>query len=237
MREQRGNRMKLKYKRIVLIITTFTMMIGMVIFSIISPEGSKANSNETEVLNDANDFKTEDVLELGEAQAVVEGQEIILEKSADSELNQLLIDYFEASVSCDMDKLETIVSDVSILDKDELRIKYELVESVENIQCYIVKGPSEGKYLVYVYSEIKFKDIETMAPGLSRLTVVSTADGGYVIFFGADEEVEQFAKLTDASAPVQEMVQKVSIRMEEALSKDADLKALNEKMTGAAQTE
>ena len=231
--------MKLKYKKIVLLITTFTMMIGMVIFSIITPSGNKVNSNEEALVkeNAEDGNQTEDVLALETTQAVVEGQEIVLEKSVDSALNQLLIDYFQASVACDMDKLSTLVSDVSILQEEELRVKYELVESVENIQCYVVKGPSAGKYLVYVYSEIKFKDIETMAPGLSRLTVVNTADGGYVIFFGADEEIEQFAKVTDSSAPVQEMVQKVSIRMEEALSKDVDLKALNEKMTGAAQEE
>ena len=89
----------------------------------------------------------------------------------------------------------------------------------------------------YVYSEIKFKDIATVAPGLSRITVSDTEDGSYVIFFGVDEEIEQFAKLTDASSPVQEMVQKVSSRMEEALAVDADLRALNEKMTRESQTE
>lgn len=231
--------MKLKYKRIVLFITTFTMMIGMVIFSTIAPADSQANSShvgEPQVDSDIQEENGED-LSLEETQAIVDGQEIILEKSVDEALNQLIIDYFDASVACDMEKLETLVSDASILNKNELKIKYELVEAVKNIQCYIVKGPSEGKYLVYVYSEVKLKDIETMAPGLSRLTVVDTADGGYVIFFGADTEVEQFAEITDSSAPVQEMVQKVTTRMEEALSKDADLKALNERMTGTAQTE
>lgn len=229
--------MKLKYKKMVLVITTFTMMIGMVIFSIISPSDSTVNGNEAGMLSEREENQTQEELELEETQTAMDGQEAVLEKSVDEKLNQLLMDYFNASVACDMDKLSTLVSDVSVLEEEELRIKYELVESVENVQCYVVKGPSEGKYLVYVYSEIKFKDIATMAPGLSRLTVVDTADGGYVIFFGADEEVEQFAEITDSSAPVQKMVQKVSLRMEEALAKDADLKALNEKMTGTAQTE
>lgn len=229
--------MKLKYKKMVLVITTFTMMIGMVIFSIISPSDSTVNGNEAGMLSEREENQTQEELELEETQSAMDGQEAVLEKSVDEKLNQLLMDYFNASVACDMDKLSTLVSDVSVLEEEELRIKYELVESVENVQCYVVKGPSEGKYLVYVYSEIKFKDIATMAPGLSRLTVVDTADGGYVIFFGADEEVEQFAEITDSSAPVQKMVQKVSLRMEEALAKDADLKALNEKMTGTAQTE
>ena len=149
----------------------------------------------------------------------------------------MLVDYFNASVSCDMEKLESLVNDVSVLNEDELKIRYELVEAVENVECYVVKGPSEVKYLVYVYSEIKFKDIATVAPGLSRITVSDTEDGSYVIFFGVDEEIEQFAKLTDASSPVQEMVQKVSSRMEEALAVDADLRALNEKMTRESQTE
>ena len=236
--------MKLKYKKIILTITTFTMMIGMVIFSIISPGGSSAseagklNNSEEEMLTENNDSQmNEDASGSEETQVAADGQEIVLEKSADSALNQLLVDYFNASVSCDMDELGHLVSDVSVLNEDELKVKYELVEAVENVECYVVKGPSEGKYLVYVYSEIKFKDIKTKAPGLSRLTVVNAADGGYVIFFGADAEIEQFAKITDSSEPVQEMVKKVSRKMKKAMNKDADLKALNEKMTGDEQEE
>lgn len=231
--------MKLKYKRIVLIITTFTMLIGMMIFSTIRPVGQSGEDNQSKTANTDTVTQNEGdgAVSEGEEQVVLDGQTITLEKSADEELNQLIANYFNASVACDMDTLKTLVSDVSVLDKDELKIKYELIEAVKNVECYIMNGPSEGKYLVYVYSEIKFKDIETMAPGLSRLTVVKGADGGYVIFFGADSEVEQFVEQADVSAPVQELVQKVNTKMEEALSSDADLKELNEKMTGEAKSE
>lgn len=230
--------MRLKYKRMILLITTFTMLIGMVIFSIISPKGSHTKENK-EVKEDTNaeEGTTEEEIALNDTQDSSDTGELVLEKSSDEALNQLVIDYFNASLSCDMDKLANLVSDVTILDRDELKVKYELVEAIHNIECYVVNGPSEGKCLVYVYSEIKFKDIETMAPGLSRLTVVKSDAGNYVIFFGADGEIEQFAEQADMSAPVQELVQRVSMKMEEALGKDADLKSLNERMTGAGQAE
>ena len=228
--------MKLKYKKKILVITTFTMMIGMAILSTIAPAGGttseseKLNSSEEELLDENNESQTEE-----ETQNITEKQENALEKSADNALNQLIIDYFNASIACDMDALKHLVSDVSVLNEEELKLKYELVEDIENVECYVVDGPTEGKYLVYVYSEIKFKDIKTPAPGLSRLTVVDTEEEGYVIFFGVDKEVEQFAKITDNSEPVQKMVQKVRKRMKKALSKDTDLKALNKKMTGDMQ--
>lgn len=236
--------MKLKYKKIVLLITTFTMLIGLVVLSIITPSGStvgdgQAEQTQADTQDDKEDLtegtNTEETDTEGQGTVAADSQNILLEKSTNEQINQLIVDYFEASVACDMDALGTLVSDVSILNQEELKIKYELVESVENIECYFAKGLPEGKYLVYVYSEVKFKDIATMAPGLSRLSVVETADGGYTIFFGADTEIEQFVELADVSAPVQELVEKVSVKMEEALSNDAALRSLNEKMTGGTQ--
>ena len=230
--------MKLRYKKMILVITTFTMMIGMSILSTIAPAGGsvseseKLNKTEEELLDENDESQIKE-----EIQNTTEKQENVLEKSADNALNQLINDYFNASIACDMDALQHLVSDVSVLNEEELKLKYELVEDIENVECYVVNGPTEGKYLVYVYSEIRFKDIKTAAPGLSRLTVVDTEDEDYVIFFGVDSEIEQFAKVTDASEPVQEMVQKVSKRMKKALKKDVDLKALNEKMTGDTQAE
>lgn len=244
--------MKLKYKKIVLVVTTFTMLIGCMIFSTVSPMESSEENKETEEVigeqkekedknegetkeNTVNEQNTEqqDTKEQNAEQQDTQSQDSILEKSTNEQINQLVNDYFDASVTCDMEKLGTLVNDVSILNKDELKLKYEFVEGIKNVECYLAKGLPENKYLVYVYSEVKFKDVATMAPGLSRLNIVKTEEGKYQIFFGADAEIEKIVKDMDSSDAVQKLVEKVGLKMEEALSSDAKLKELNEKMTVA----
>ncbi len=249
--------MKLKYKKIVLVVTTFTMLIGCMIFSTVSPTESseenkeviseqkeKEDKNEGETKeNTVNEQNTEqqntkeqnaeqqNVEQQNTEQQDTQSQDSVLEKSTNEQINQLIKDYFDASVICDMEKLGTLVNDVSTLNKEELKLKYEFVEGIKNVECYLAKGLPENKYLVYIYSEVKFKDVATMAPGLSRLNVVKTEEGKYQIFFGADAEIEKIVKDMDSSDAVQKLVEKVGLKMEEALSSDAKLKELNEKMT------
>jgi hypothetical protein len=92
-------------------------------------------------------------------------------------------------------------------------------------------GPKEGTYLVYVYSELKLKDIETLAPGLTRLFIITDDDGSLKVFFGADSEVEEFIKENDETDVVKKLVEKVETRMEEALSQDEDLREFNKALT------
>ena len=275
--------MKLKYKKIVLVVTTFTMLIGCMIFTTVDSNknveeqnpieqqvdgqqnqetenseqkennvqevNNEKNTEDTQVENNTQDVNneknTEDTQEKTNTQEVnnvekIENTEntqeeqnegIALEKSTNQQINQLVSNYFKASVNCDMETLGTLVNDVSILKKEELKLKYEFVEDIKNVECYFAEGLSENKYLVYVYSEVKFKDVDTMAPGLSRLTIVKTEEENYQIFFGADKEMEQFVKKADNSESVQKLVKKVGLKMEEALSNDSKLKELNEKMT------
>lgn len=272
--------MKLKYKKIVLVVTTFTMLIGCMIFTTVDSNknveeqnpieqqvdgqqnqetenseqkennvqevNNEKNTEDTQVENNTQDVNneknTEDTQEKTNTQEVnnvekientqeEQNEGIALEKSTNQQINQLVSNYFKASVNCDMETLGTLVNDVSILKKEELKLKYEFVEDIKNVECYFAEGLSENKYLVYVYSEVKFKDVDTMAPGLSRLTIVKTEEENYQIFFGADKEMEQFVKKADNSESVQKLVKKVGLKMEEALSNDSKLKELNEKMT------
>ena len=257
--------MKLKYKKIVLVVTTFTMLAGCMIFTTVDSnknveednlieqemdgqqnqetenleqkENNVQEVNNTEDTQEENNIqegnnveKTENTQEINNIQEE-QNESIVLEKSTNQQINQLVSNYFESSLKCDMEKLGTLVNDVTVLKKEELKLKYEFVEDIKNVECYFAEGLSENKYLVYVYSEVKFKDVDTMAPGLSRLTIVKTEEGNYQIFFGADKEMEQFVKKADNSESVQKLVKKVGLKMEEALSNDSKLKELNEKMT------
>ncbi|MEG2512367.1 MAG: hypothetical protein RSA52_03825 [Acetivibrio sp.] len=223
--------MKFKYKKMIVTITMGTMLIGFAIFSTVTPKSSTVNKKSK--------IKTEEVLpspipQVKEKEAVDTSK---IQKDLNPQVTQVVKDYLLASVNCDMDALEETVNNISMVDEKELQLKYEFVEGVSNIECYMIPAPSEGGYLVYIYRDLKIKDVETLAPGLSRVYVAVGADGNYRIFFGADTGLESFINQTDQTKEVKELVEKVNKKMEEAISVDADLSSFIEKITTTVKEE
>ncbi len=216
--------MKFKYKKMIVMITMGTMLIGCVIFSTVSPNKDKSTSTKTVATQESEQVSPTPTQSPDVDTTVVQ-------KDLNTEVSQVVQNYLIASVACDMDALEDTVNDISMISEEELKLKYEFVESVNNIECYMIPGPNGDGYLVYAYRELKLKDIETLAPGLSRVYVKTGDNGEYRVFFGADTGLEDFINTTDQSAEVTELVNKVNTKMEEAVSSDKDLKTFIEKIT------
>ena len=216
--------MKFKYKKMIVMITMGTMLIGCVIFSTVSPNKDKETSTKalkTQVSEEATPTPTQSP----------KVDTTVIQKDLNPEVSKVVQNYLIASVACDMDALEDTVNDISMISEEELKLKYEYVESVNNIECYMIPGPNGDGYLVYAYRELKLKDINTLAPGLSRVYVTTGDNGEYRVFFGADTGLEDFIAKTDKSTEVTELVNKVNTKMEEAVSSDKDLKTFIEKIT------
>ena len=216
--------MKLKYKKAAVLVSMCTMLIGLVGFSI--GTGAARTSKEAKPQNTPS-------LTVQTTEPEPE-----MDKSSDEKINLLVQKYFKASVEKDMEVLADLVTNIEYVDKKQLEVKYQYVEDVKNIECYVEQGPEEGTYLTYVYSELKIKDIDTLAPGLSRFYIVTGEDGALKVFFGADSAIEEFIEKADASEEIQKLAAKVQTRLEEALSSDEKLQEFNERLTekGKEQT-
>lgn len=235
--------MKFKYKKIVLLITMSTMFIGMIIFSMLESNtkpSTKVEENEEQKIDEqkgeeqlAEENQEEEEQDVKEAAASPEPEiRGVIQKNLNAEISEVVKLYLETSVSCDMDALEEVVSNISMIDENELKLKYQSVERIENIECYMVEGPDQSGYLVYAYRELKLKNIDTLAPGLSRMYVTRGDSGEYRVFFGADTGLEEFIAATDRSKEVVELVEKVDKKLEEAKSSDAKLKEFIDALTG-----
>lgn len=209
--------MKFKYKKAVVLVSMGTMFIGLVAFSM--GAGASRPSKEVNTVQTASPAVQTTEPEYG------------LDKSTDEKINLLVQDYFKASVAKDMDSLADLVTNIEYVNEKQLEVKYRYVEDVKNIECYVMDGPEEGTYLTYVYSELKLKDIDTLAPGLSRFYIISGEDGALKVFFGADSSIEEFIEKVDESSEVKELAAKVQTRLEEALSSDEKLQEFNKKLT------
>lgn len=195
--------MKLKYKKLVIIITVVTLFLSFFILTLIPTGGSGGNSAE-----DAE-----------------------LELNEDKEIYQLVTNYFEAKKTVNMDALSTLVSDINQIDREKFTAMAAYVEDYQNINCYVIKSEDTDACRVYVKYDMKLKNIETLAPCLSAFYVTTTSDGGYAIYLSAlDEDQEDFITSADKNMEIIELKEEVSDSLQEAIEKDASFKQFYQKM-------
>lgn len=217
--------MKFKYKKIILMVTMCTMFIGMVVFSILTPAEDSGKKTEKEAKTTASPQpspeETEDVIQETE----VSPDDIVLVKDMEKEVSAIVEKYLTDSVNVDMDALEQDVTNISMVDEKSLKLKFKDVEAIENVVCYMVKGPLDDGYLVYTYHDLKIKGIDTLAPGLSRFYVTKDENGEYKVYFGASTGLEEFIESADSSPAVIQLKNDTDNKLTQARKSDKKLDA------------
>lgn len=227
--------MKFKYKKIILIITMCTMCIGMVTISLSTP------SKDKETKEKAYQEQENTLTQMSDGDALIEDAGVSetsdVEQSVSEEIDSLVQTYLNLSLICDMDELAKIVTNTEFIKEEELRNKQQMIESYQNIECYTVNGLQAGEYLVYVYSEVKFTGIDTPAPGLTRLYVVTDQDSTLRVETGVlSQKVQDMIGETDKSEEVQKIIQTVNYKLEEAINKDEQLRTFYSNINGGSDT-
>ncbi len=93
------------------------------------------------------------------------------------ELNLLIEEYFMAYATDDLETLESIANPISNNEKSYIGVFSDYIEEYQNIKCYTKSGLTDGSYLVSVYYELKFYNVDTAAPGLEFFYVETDAEG------------------------------------------------------------
>lgn len=161
-------------------------------------------------------------------------------KDAYPQINELISNYYTAYANGDNDTLATLAEPISDAEKSYISVFSQYVEGYENISCYTKKGLDDQSYIASVYLEVKFKDVETTAPGLETFYIRTREDGSLYIDnvygqfnaqmeeFETDKEVsallDSFSQQEDVVA-LQTDVQK---KYEDALAADENLKNIVE---------
>lgn len=103
------------------------------------------------------------------------------EVNAYEDVNTLINQYYTAYAAGDTDTLQTIATPLSENEKSYISVFSQYVDAYQNIKCYTKQGLDASSYLVSVYVEVKFKDVDTVAPGLDFFYVRTNDDGSVYI--------------------------------------------------------
>lgn len=195
--------MKLKYKKLVIIITVATLALSFLILTLIPTGGSNPDS----------------------------AQDAKLLENENQQINQLITDYFNAKKTVNVEAMADLVSDSSQIDKTKFTSMAEYVEDYQNINCYVIENEDKDAYRVYVKYDMKLKNINTLAPCLGAFYVTATSDGKYVIYLSALDEVqESFIEAADKNKAIVELKNQVSKKLQEAINQDESFKQLYQRM-------
>jgi len=118
---------------------------------------------------------------IGVSSTEVAGADGIYKVNENKDINKLVSDYFTAYAKADVDSISKIATPVSDNEKSYISMFSQYVESYKGIKCYVKQGSDKKSYLVSVYLEMKFKGVNTVAPGLDFFYIQTKKDGSLYI--------------------------------------------------------
>ncbi len=160
------------------------------------------------------------------AAPVVDPSTYELQKDAIPQLNELVNNYFIAMKNADAQGYMNIVAGDEMT-QDKLSKKTEFIEDYRNISCYTKPGLVDGTYVAFVYYEIKFHNIDTLAPSMSRLYICSNEDGSMYINAGElDAELAGYINTISNDDALRQLEDDTDRKLVDACAADAKLNAL-----------
>ena len=233
--------MRFRYKKIAITVSLIVMGIGMITWTTrlaTMDESTKIEENENKnpdpAGEDENGEKTPEIdgttssaigqKEEGEGAVEALNPDKGLEKNAYPEVNALITAYLNAKLSGDKEKLGDLVDDASYLDMTDVKRRTERIEEYQTIDCYTLIGPEEGAYMVYVYSEVKVKGIDTLVSGLDGFYIRTDENGKMTITMGEiSDEVQAQLEADEQREDVVKLIQDVERRFAEEVQNDVQL--------------
>lgn len=221
--------MKIKYKKMLLLLTTCIMGIGMVTLSfslenktIVDESTPISKSIEPRIAHDdVSAFAVEPVVSIAPTATPEPKNELELNKYAD--INNVVNEFYEAKLTCLEEDFIPIVTNANQIDMERLQRKIEYVNSYQNINCYTKKGINEIDYVVYVSYDLELATIDTYAPSIDELRI-TYVDGSPKIYLGKiSEETSEYLKKLRTSEDVEILVSDVVTRLDEACARDENL--------------
>ncbi len=246
--------MKLKYKKAILITTMSTMGIGILTLSLSQSKTNAEENTNNKLAKTASVMTMDTAVEKGGSNGATSEAELsvtpeptaaptptplpVYEVKEDGypKILKIFKEYYAAKGNCDVAGIKKLLSDPSKVEtQEELQEKTKYIEKYEKIKAYVKDSYEKGSYVVYVYHEIKFTNIRTTIPGLSRFYVVTDAAGELKIFSGdMDETTKAYYDERMQDKDVLALFDMTNEKSEEAMKKDEDLQNFVKKIKEAA---
>lgn len=248
--------MKLKYKKVILLTTMSTMGIGLLTLSI-SQDRPQAKENDGTVQEAAVLMSGDEGGDI-EVSLNEEGAEVTIAPTLtptpsptpvpsptptpvpvypleeNAEIDKFIDDFYKAKAALDINKIKSMHIDPDDAPTlEHLQSKMMYIEEYFNVKAYAKKGYRENSYIVYAYSEVKFSNIKTLAPGLGKLYLLKDADGSFkIITSDLSPEEKAYYDARNFDEDVLKLKEETDAKGKAAKAQDEDLQIYWEGVDG-----
>lgn len=150
-----------------------------------------------------------------------------LQQDMPAEIITLMETFFQAKLSCDTQAIKQIFGGQDIGDEQvlaqTLTQQTELIEEYQNITCFTKPGITADSYVVFTRFDVKFRETDTLAPGLLWSYAVKGQDGNFTIAGQPDEQVSSYINMVKQSEDVRNLSGQVDEALTEAIALDRKL--------------
>lgn len=148
-----------------------------------------------------------------------------LEENAYQDINNVFRDYYDAQAMGDVDTILSLNPYLKDIEKIRVEELSKYIEDYPVINVYTKPGLAENTYVAYVYSEVKFVDVEQEFPGMQTYYVGQDTNGEFFINDGTyDDLVWNYIKEVTLQDDVVDLNNRVVVEYNELLANDKELK-------------
>lgn len=161
-----------------------------------------------------------------------------LQKDAYPQVNELISTYFQAKVDQDVQALYKVFGkeEDDRMDERKQQLKDEAVyiEDYQDITCYTKTGMTDDSYVVYVTYDVKFRRVDTLAPGLMWCYVVKNDNGDYIIRETVVGDEADYVAGQNQTEDVRLLSTQVNERLKQAIESDSLLAGIYKDLSNGA---
>ena len=162
------------------------------------------------------------------------------DKNENEQVDDLVAAYYSCYADGDTDSILQYAYPMSDNEKSYIQMYSQYVEEYQDITCYTKTGSEEGSYVVSVTFNVKYQDVDTVAPGMDFF-YIKTDDSGdlyidnvYSAFnltyqeYALDQTIVQMIQEYQTGDDVIALQASVQTNYDQALEEDAALKTMVE---------
>ncbi|MDR0220811.1 MAG: SH3 domain-containing protein [Lachnospiraceae bacterium] len=171
--------------------------------------------------------------EVPEAESVSEEEEaadslaipdVPLVLGGNPEVEELIKNYYEAMAEGDLEIAQIIRVDLDELALIRIEEMAKYIEYYDNIDVYMQDGPDENTYVAYVSSLVKFKEIDTLLPGVQSFYIMPDEFNELVIKKSQLEGyVYDYVIALSMQDDVEDLFNKVNVQYNDLIASDREL--------------